>query len=202
MFEWQSYTLSELIIKQNQGVNTTTEKVSYSENGTHIVIRAKNISPYNIDLNDVVKIDNSTFDRVNDNCKPQKNDILYTNIGSQLGNAALVDFSENFIIAWNVLRLQVDINKILPKFCLYLLNSNENKQKIICLNSSSTMPFVSGKEIAKVVFQVPSLKTQSKIIAILDAITKKISLNSATNNNLAPAKIIKADFQKQRLEVA
>ena len=181
---WKKYKLQDLTLKQNQGVNTTTEKVKYCENGTHKVVRAKNILPYKLLLDDVVYIDDNTFKKINDNCKPQKNDILYTNIGSQLGNASLVTKNEDFIIAWNVLRLQLDQTKILPNYCLYLLNSNENKQKIVSLNSSSTMPFVSGTELSKVEFTIPPLETQQKISKVLSVIDDKIELNNSLNNNL------------------
>lgn len=82
-------------------------------------------------------------------------EIFYTlNIGSSFGNAAVVTTNEEFTIAWNVLRLQPR-NHISSSFLAYLLNEPTNKARIKGLNSSSTMPFVSGKELGKVDFNIP-----------------------------------------------
>ena len=89
--EWMEYTFDELVVR-NQGVNTTTEKVSYSESGFP-VIRANNIGEYTIDDSNIVYVNSETFLRIKNPCKPKINDILYTNIGSQLGNAAKVKIS-------------------------------------------------------------------------------------------------------------
>lgn len=50
--------------------------------------------------------------------------------------------------------------------------------------------------------KIPPIEVQKKIVSFLLSIDEKILLNKTINNNLAPAKIIKADFQKQKLEVA
>ena len=175
-------SLDEVIVKRNQGVNTTTEKVEYSETGVK-VIRANNISTGIVDYSNCVYVAEKTFERIKDACKPQKGDILYTNIGSQLGNAALVNTDENFVIAWNVLRLQPS-NKINADFLVYLLNNPSNKKMIQSLNSSSTMPFVSGGEIGKVEFSFPDLNKQAEIAKILKSLDDKIHLNNQINQTL------------------
>ena len=68
--EWKEYKFKDIVKSRNQGVNTTTEKVEYVSNG-YKVLRAKNISDYNIDYNDVVFIDEETFNRISSNCKPK-----------------------------------------------------------------------------------------------------------------------------------
>ncbi len=179
--EFTEYILDDLVIR-NQGVNTTTEKVSYSDKG-YPVIRATNISQYNIDEQNIVYVDRDTFERIKHPCKPKFNDILYTNIGSQLGNAAKVKINYDFVIAWNVLRLQTN-ELIDTDFMVYTLNSLYYKQYITSLNSSSTMPFVSGKVLGKVKFQLPSLPTQKKIARILSTLDDKIELNRKMNQTL------------------
>ena len=176
--EWNEYILDELVIR-NQGVNTTTEKVSYSDSG-YPVIRANNISDYVLDFQNIVYVDNETFTRIKNPCKPKKNDILYTNIGSQLGSATKVKFDVEFIIAWNVLRLQTN-DKIDADYLIYTLNSYQYKNYIKSLNSSSTMPFVSGSELGKIKFKIPPLPTQKKIAHILSTLDDKIELNRKMN---------------------
>ena len=180
--EWIERTLDDLILKRNQGVNTTTEKVEYAEKGI-IVIRANNIGQAGIDFSNVAYVDETTFKRIKSPCKPKTGDILYTNIGSQLGNAVKVDVDFEFTIAWNVLRIQPS-KDIDADFLVYLLNNPKQKQYIKSLNSSSTMPFVSGKELGNVSFLVPSKNIQIKISRVLRSLDNKIHLNQQINQTL------------------
>ena len=183
MSEWQEYKLDDLIKTKNQGVNTTTEKVNYVNSGIK-VIRAKNIRDYKIDFDDIVYIDEDTFERVRENVKPKKGDILFTNIGSQLGSAALITYDDRFIIAWNALRIVVDDTKIEANFLVYLLNSPSYKSLIRGLDSSSTMPFVSGKVLGALKFKVPNIEAQKGVAEILSSLDDKIELNNKINQEL------------------
>lgn len=175
------YKLIDLLESKTQGVNTTTDHISYVDKGYKIV-QAKNIAPYNITFDESNFIDEDTFDRIKDNHKLHKGEVLYTNIGSQLGNSAIYEFDDEAIITWNVMKLIPNKDIIDNYYLCYLLNSN--KPNIKALNTSSTMPFVSGKELMKVEFDVPDLKTQQKVVKVLKNIEDKIKLNNEINNNL------------------
>lgn len=179
--KWSLFTLDSLCVKKNQGVNTTVEGVTYSEKG-YPVIRAKNIQQNQIDYNDIVCVDKKTFDRIRIDCKPAYGDILYTNIGSQFGNASVVQDKEPFVIAWNVLRIQPKKDLIDPHFLSYLLNAN--RLRITSLNSSSTMSFVNGQELGKLEFAIPQLEIQKSIIHQLGTLDAKIKLNYRLNTTL------------------
>ena len=175
------YKLIDLLDFKTQGVNTTTDNISYVDKGYKIV-QAKNIAPYNITFDDSNYIDEETFNRIKDNHKLHKEEVLYTNIGSQLGNSAIYESDEEAIITWNVMKLIPNKEIIDNYYLCYLLNSN--KSYIKALNTSSTMPFVSGKELMNVEFDVPDLIIQKKIVKILKDIEDKIKINNEINNNL------------------
>ena len=175
------YKLIDLLDFKTQGVNTTTDHISYVEKGYKIV-QAKNIAPYNITFDESNFVDEETFSRIKDNHKLHKGEVLYTNIGSQLGNSAIYEFDDEAIITWNVMKLIPNKNIIDNYYLCYLLNSN--KSYIKALNTSSTMPFVSGKALMNVEFEVPDLQTQKKVIKVLKNIEDKIKLNNEINNNL------------------
>ncbi|KPZ52760.1 EcoKI restriction-modification system protein HsdS [Pseudoalteromonas sp. P1-13-1a] len=179
---WKICELDKVIKKRNQGVNTTTEKVKYSSEGI-IVIRANNILSGRIDYRDCAFVDEETFSRIKDTCKPRKGDVLYTNIGSQFGTAAKVNVDFEFAIAWNVLRIQTS-NEVDSDFLVYLLNNPVHKRYIQSLNSSSTMPFVSGKVVGGVAFKFPSIAEQIKIKNVLKPFEHRIELNRQTNQTL------------------
>lgn len=175
------YKLIDLLDFKTQGVNTTTDHISYVEKGYKIV-QAKNIAPYNITFDESNFVDEETFSRIKDNHKLYKGEVLYTNIGSQLGNSAIYEFDDEAIITWNVMKLIPNKDIIDNYYLCYLLNSN--KSYIKALNTSSTMPFVSGKALMNVEFEVPDLQTQKKVIKVLKNIEDKIKLNNEINNNL------------------
>jgi type I restriction enzyme S subunit len=189
--DWEIKDLSELSCEKNQGVNTATEKVKYSKSGI-VVIRAKNIFQNYIDFSDVTFVDDKTFESVRSQCKPINKDILFTNIGSQFGNAALVNANFPFLIAWNVLRIRPNTNLVDNKFLSNLLNYS--KPRIKLLNASSTMPFVSGSVLDKLNFAIPKLEEQRAIAKILSDLDAKIELNQQMNKTLE--EIAKAIFKQ------
>lgn len=176
------YKLEELIELKTQGVNTTTDNIEYVLHG-HKIVQAKNIQPYNITFDDKNFVSEETYKKMKYNHKLHKGDILYTNIGSQLGNSAIYNSDEEAIITWNVMKLIPKKQIITNDFLCYLLNYY--KADIVSLNSSSTMPFVSGKELMNFEFEVPSLLIQNKVTKILKTIEHKIKLNAQTNDNLS-----------------
>jgi type I restriction enzyme, S subunit len=188
--DWLKMSFDEITSEKNQGVNTTVEKVEYSKNG-YPVIRAKNVLPYKIDFSELVYVDNQTFNRLSETYKPKINDILYTNIGSQFGNAAVIQENLEFIIAWNVFKIRPNPKIIDSNFFCYLLNLYRNK--IRSLNSSSTMPFVNSKEMSKLVFSIPSMPTQQTILKIL--LSFNIKINKLQQQNLCLEKIIHSIFK-------
>ena len=164
------YKLIDLLDFKTQGVNTTTDHISYVEKGYKIV-QAKNIAPYNITFDESNFVDEETFSRIKDNHKLHKGEVLYTNIGSQLGNSAIYEFDDEAIITWNVMKLIPNKDIIDNYYLCYLLNSN--KPYIKALNT-----------LMNVEFEVPDLHTQKKVVKVLKNIEDKIKLNNEINNNL------------------
>jgi len=170
---WKVKKLGE-IIKKNQGVNTTMAQVKYSGNG-YTVIRAKNISQNKIDFENIVFVDKNTFSKLEEPFKPKKGDILYTNIGSKLGNAVIVTTLKQFIIAWNVLKIRLDSDIISSEYLVEFLNSN--RDNIAALNSSSTMPFVSGNTISQIKILIPDYKLAKNFSTISNSCFSILSSN-------------------------
>ena len=168
---WKSLKFPEVIIKSNQGVNTTTENVQYSEGG-NVVIRSNNISENSIDLSDVKYVDEETFSRIKEPCKPKKGDILYCNIGSALGSSAIFNSNERVTINWNVFRIQPDLKMVDNIFLSQ--NLNRTRKTMRRFATESTMPFISSKVFNRIYLNIPTLPEQQKIASFLSAVDEKI----------------------------
>ena len=158
---WEIKKFSEFTSKYNQGVNTTTEKIIYTEYGTFPIIRAGEVGKGQLNFNSVVWVDEENQTRIKDACKPKFGDVLYANIGANLGTACLVETTREFGIAWNVFRIQLtqDINKI---FFVYQLNSDSMRKKVWSNVKTATVPFISGKQIAELNFINPNQIIQNQ----------------------------------------
>jgi len=75
----------------------------------------------------------------------------------------------------------VNENIVIPKF-LYYLMSMFNLDN---LNEGTTIPSLRTETLNRLEFDIPSLDIQEKILCYLNILDEKISLNSATNNNLS-----------------
>jgi len=180
---WEVKSLDDILKFKNQGVNTTTEKVKYSVSGTP-VIRANNISKNYIDISNLVYVDDATYSKIRVQCKPEKNDILFTNIGSQLGNASISYFDFKYTIAWNVLRLKVNENLYTPELLVTFFNNPIKRKELQNLNSSSTMPFVSGKVLGQIKLIIPDIENLKKIGGFLESYYSQLTFNHKENQTL------------------
>jgi type I restriction enzyme S subunit len=180
---WVETTLGEVILNKNQGVNTTVEKVEYTKEGFKI-LRAKDISSKQIDFLNTEHVSKLTFEKLSNRVKPKLNDLLYTNIGSQMGLCAKVSMNEPFGIAWNILRITANSEKITTDFLLNFLSWNETRAKISTRNSSSTMPFINGSDFDSFPILLPPLPTQKAIADVLSSLDDKIELLREQNKIL------------------
>lgn len=88
-------------------------------------------------------------------------------------------------------------------FLYYLITSPLVKEPAIkSMVGSSGRQRVQIDVVKNLELDIPPLETQQKIARVLSVIDDKIELNNSINNNLPPAKVVKIDFQKSRLEVA
>lgn len=170
---WEVLNFSQIIQSANQGVNTTTENVTYSCSGIK-ACRSNNIDENSFNWNDKKFVNQSTFDRLTDKFKPKLNDVLYCNIGSNLGAAAVVETSGDFMITWNVLRITPKNSKVSPYFLSHSLNSL--RQELRDFATESTMPFISSKALSKFKFKIPPLNEQKKISAVIEGINNNLEI--------------------------
>ena len=121
-----------------------------------------------------------------------ENEVIMIRYGSQ--TAGKVVMGKNGIIANNMFKMNFDNSIIKNKYAYYYLSQDRIFNYLRSSQSSSTMPAISFGMLNDFVIDIPEIRTQEKVIALLDIIDKKINYNTHTNNNLY--EIGKALYQK------
>ena len=155
-----------------------TKYVTYEDNGNIIAIRGLNCKNGSLDLRDVKYIDNSDFSKLS-RSKLYTGDILYTYVGT-VGEVAFVDKNDKYYLAPNVsrIRLSKDYNS---DFIKQLLGSKKFYNQIVFpLIATSSQPALSMENLRKFKLKVPSIREQTKIASLLNAIDERI----ATQNKI------------------
>lgn len=119
----------------------------------------------------------------------KKNDILYSEIRPSNKRYAFVDFeqTENYIVSTKLMVLRPRKDVVLPRFLFSFLTSKPILEKLqqLAETRSGTFPQITfSSELAPLSINVPNLKTQKKIVEILDTIEEKINTNAEINENL------------------
>lgn len=144
-----------------------TKYVKYQEEGNIIALRGLNVKRGKIVLDNVKYIDNSKFSKLN-RSKLIKNDILFTYVGT-IGEVGLIEENNKYYLAPNVALIRVDYKKILPKYMIHLLQSNNFRNKEIDKRlKSSSMKNLTMENIREFNVSIPPLHLQQHIVSILD----------------------------------
>ena len=176
-----------------------TKYVTYEDNGNIIAIRGLNCKNGSLDLRDVKYIDNSDFSKLS-RSKLYTGDILYTYVGT-VGEVAVVDKNDKYYLAPNVsrIRLSKDYNS---DFIKQLLGSKKFYNQIVFpLIATSSQPALSMENLRKFKLKVPSIREQTKIASLLNAIDERIATQNKIIDKLQSLiKGIMVELQKQGVD--
>lgn len=146
------------------------------------LITSKNIREYGLDLENASEISEEDFNKVNARSMVEKNDILYSMIGT-IGLIHRVDYIPNYAIKNIGLFKIKDENK--SKWLFYYLKTPKMRNYINSLLAGSTQQYITLNNLRELPIQVPeNVSDMNKTLHILELIDKKITYNMHTNNNL------------------
>ena len=128
----------------------------------------------------------------------KQNNVIIAMYGATAGNVAI----NKIPLTTNQACCNLEINENIAdyKYIYYYLLNNYNV--LSSMANGGAQQNLNSLQIKNFEILLPSLNEQRQIASILSIIDDKIELNNSLNNNLVPAKIIKANFQNERLEVA
>lgn len=146
------------------------------------LITSKHIREYNLDLDNSYYISKEDYNKINQRSQVEKNDILYSMIGT-IGLIYRVKENPEYAIK-NIGLFKIK-DELKSKWLYYYLKTPKMKKYIKTLLSGSTQQYITLKNLRELPIEVPTNNENMKqIVKILENIDKKIELNNQINNNL------------------
>jgi len=164
---WETVELGDLTTFV-QGINTAVDKLNYVASGIK-VLQANNIYLGSVNYDKLKYISPDEYETIEAKYKPNTDDVLYSNIGARFGYASILENDEPSTFSWNVLRLIInDRERIDKNYLKNILNTDFLRSVVLSKSSTSTMPFISGKELKLITVPLPSIKTQRQIVSQIE----------------------------------
>jgi len=160
---WQTNNLGNICKKITDGTHDTPKRLSFGMT----YITGKHIKPFFIDFGKCDYVSIEDHNEIIKRCKPERGDVLYTNIGANVGTAALNHWDNTFSMK-NVALLKPNRKIILPKYLEFVLNHPGMKQKILGSSSvGGAQQFLSLTQINQIMIPVPTHSIQEKFEEIM-----------------------------------
>jgi type I restriction enzyme S subunit len=165
---WVEKTLKEVCAKITDGTHQTPK---YFDDGI-IFLSSKNVTSGKIDWKNIKYIDEKQHIEMHKRVAPKTGDILLAKNGTT-GVAAMVDRDVVFDIYVSLAHIRV-LDKIIPDFMLYFINSSVAKKQFNKRLKGSGVPNLHLEEIREVIIPFPQSKVaQQSIVHQLDALRAK-----------------------------
>lgn len=171
---WDKYKLSD-ICKIGDGAHASLKR---QMNGIPY-LTAKNITKNGIDYSSLDYISEETYlkhfkEKSNALTKPQKNDILYSIIGSIGGVYIVKDEIIGISSSVAIFRCNDDV---IPEYLYYYMKSSFFDSQIQALRGGVAQGFMSLSKLSTIEVPCPPLETQRRIVSILSAYDDLIENN-------------------------
>lgn len=158
---WSSNTLGELSKRLHQGVNTSAEKIEYSETGFPI-LQAKHITSGEVLFHDARFVNSNLFEQYRDKYCPPQGSILFTNIGT-IGRSVVIKEATDYLIAWNIFLIRPS-DTISADFLRMYLELLRHQGYYESLYRGGATQFVNKQQLSAIDVPLPSLDEQAEIV--------------------------------------
>ncbi|NLN13350.1 MAG: restriction endonuclease, partial [Arcobacter skirrowii] len=136
-------------------------------------LSVKNISQGVISFDDTKFISIEEHNLLSKRCNVEKNDILYTKVGTT-GIAKVVDTDIEFSIFVSIALLKPKKDLISSMYFQHILNSPNCYEQSQSRTRGVANRNLVLNDIKQIFFPLPPLKTQQKVVAYLDEISQKM----------------------------
>lgn len=170
-------TLDEAVADMSGGATPRVTGDYYSEDEGVPFLRVQNITEMGIDLDDVKYIKPEVHETMLKRSQLQKDDLVFT-ITGRVGSVAVVP--EGFIGNINQhsvrlhLKSEVAGTKLLPQYVAAFFNTQAGRQLSLRYTTGGTRPALDYVSLKQLVFPLPTMKVQEKVVAGVAALYEKV----------------------------
>ena len=194
---WQIKSIGEIGDVTKLSGFEYTKHIKYNQTGEIIALRALNVREGVLDLSDVKRINKSTSDSL-ERSKLYKGDLLFTYVGANIGQFALIPESDKFHLAPNICRIRANENYS-SDFLYSYFRSNRFQDSLEGYYHGSSQPTMPMGTIRQILVPVPPKNEQVSIAKVLHSLTDKIELLNKQNKTLE--ELAKTLFRQHFIEV-
>lgn len=185
---WQDYRLKDICEKITDG---THHSPINTDLGDYMYITAKNIKEEGIDLSKITYVSSDIHEKIYARCNVEYGDVLYIKDGATTGIATINTIKEQFSLLSSVAVLKPKKNKLLAKYLVYKLNSNEVRNMMIKNMSGVAITRLTLTKIKQAKMQFPTIEEQQEIVNILDKLLAKYNKIKDLEKQLEQIELLK-----------
>ena len=178
---WGLVPLRYLYNKIGSGVTPKGGGDVYTDEGVTF-IRSQNVHFDGLRLDDVVKIDIETHQKMN-NSSVEFNDVLLNITGASIGRCCVVNIDEEMNVNQHVCIIRVN-ERIKPDFLNIVLQSNVGQTQIKLLTTGGNREGLTQEAVKNMSIPLPNIETQ---IQLLNSITEKLKSFDLIKNKIETA---------------
>jgi len=173
---WEVYYLEDLTEKFTTGLNPRKNFVLGKGNNFYVTI--KNMDNQRVILDERCdKIDDEAIKKINARSNLEKDDILFSGIGT-IGRTFYIDETpKNWNISESIFTLRAKKDKITSIILYYLLLSSDFQRYAIQLASGSVQRGIRMADLKKYKVALPKIEKQKEYSEVLNAILKQFKFN-------------------------
>lgn len=180
--DWSISTIGEIANVTKLAGYEYTKHIKYNDEGEIIALRALNVRDGVLDLNNLKRIFKSVSDEL-PRSKLFKDDILFTYVGANIGQFALVPEDDKFHLAPNICRIRTN-KDYYSKFLYYFFRTYTFKKMIEGFTNGSSQGTLPMGNIRLLTVPKTGYQEQKSIADVLTAFDDKIELLQAQNKTL------------------
>lgn len=175
---WSLVNIRHLANKVGSGVTPKGGAEVYTEEGV-IFIRSQNVHFDGLRLDDVVKIDFDTHEKMSGS-KVMYKDVLLNITGASIGRCCVVNISEEMNVNQHVCIIRPN-EKINPEYLNLVLQSNIGQVQVKLGTTGGNREGLTFEAIKDFLIPVPALSIQLEIVAKVEALIRKYEELEAKN---------------------
>jgi len=185
---WQDYQLKDICEKITDGTHNSPINTDL---GDYMYITAKNIKEEGIDLSKITYVSSDIHEKIYARCNVEFGDVLYIKDGATTGIATINTIKEQFSLLSSVAVLKPKKNKLLAKYLVYKLNSNEVRNMMINNMSGVAITRLTLTKIKQAKMKFPTIEEQQEIVNILDNLLAKYNKIKNLEQQLEKIELLK-----------